>query len=86
MKCRPYGKRKRNERSIVNYQSLIGKKHSFGNRGNKQYVKCGFCSNFYLKGTLSHSCFLKPTDSNFGNVSRQSTAITSHNVFYYSGF
>ena len=54
LKCRHYGKRKRNERSIVNDQSLIGKKHSFGNRGNKQYVKCGFCSDFYLKGTLSH--------------------------------
>ena len=52
-----------------------------GERGN--YIKCGFCSDFYLRGTVTHSCFLKKSDSIFGNPNHRSSTIKSHNVFYY---
>ena len=58
-------------------------KHSFANSQQRKYVKCGFCSRFYLKGSVSHSCFLKQSDSIFGNSSRRSSTIKSQNVFYY---
>ena len=52
-----------------------------GERGN--YIKCGFCCDFYLRGTVTHSFFLKKGDSIFGNPNHQSSTIKSHNVFYY---
>ena len=62
---------------------LVGSKHSFANSQQRKYVKCGFCSGFYLKGSISHSSFLKQSDSIFGNSSRRSSTIKSHNVFCY---
>ena len=47
------------------------------------YVKCGYCSEYYLKGCQGHSCFLAPIDSIFGNEARCSSTICTHNVFYY---
>ena len=62
---------------------LVDSKHSFANSQQKKFVKCGFCSRFYSKESVSHSCFLKQSDSIFGNSSRCSSTIKSHNVFYY---
>ena len=54
-----------------------------GDSGRREYVKRGFCSDFYLKGNSSHSCFLKQSDSILANSSRRSSTIKSYNVFYY---
>ena len=62
---------------------LIGSTYSSSNNSEPQYVKCGFCSDFYLKGSSLHSCYLKKGDSIFGNASRRSSTIKSYNVFYY---
>ena len=59
---------------------LVGSKHSFANSQQRKYVKCGFCGRFYLKRSVSHSCFLKQSDSIFGTSSRCSSMIKSHNV------
>ena len=74
--------KQRKEEELTNESSMIvGRNHLFAN-GIKIYLKCGFCSDFYLRGSLSHSCFLKSTDSIFGNKSRRSITI-KHNIFYY---
>ena len=32
------------------------------------YVKCGFCSDYYVRGfSGSHACFLRKSDSLFGD-------------------
>ena len=38
-------------------------------------------SDFYLKGSSSHSCYLNKSDVIFGNASPHSSTIKSHNVF-----
>ena len=50
LKCKHFGKRgmikessRRNDKEI-----LVGSKYSFANSQQKKYVKCGFCSGFYL--------------------------------------
>ena len=36
--------------------------------GPSKYVKCGYCSDFYLRGVSnSHNCFLRRSDSIFGD-------------------
>ena len=36
--------------------------------GPSKYVKCGYCSDFYLRGVSnSHNCFLQRSDSIFGD-------------------
>ena len=49
------------------------------------YVKCGYCSDYYLKGGggEGHLCFLKQGDSIFGNDSHHSSTIHALNVIYY---
>ena len=54
-------KRHDEEELLVGCSQIYAK----GERGN--YVKCGFCSDFYLQGMVAHSCFLKKGDSIFGN-------------------
>ena len=86
-KCKHFGKRRvikgSPSRRRDDEEILVGSKYSFANSQQKKYVKCGFWSGFYLKGSVSHSCFLKQSDSIFGNSSRRSSTIKSHNVFYY---
>ena len=38
---------------------LVGSSYSSSNNSQYQYVKCGFCSDFYLKVSSLHSCYLK---------------------------
>ena len=71
------------KKAIDDEGTLIGCVYSSVNNVKREYVKCGFCSDFYLKGNSSHSCFLKSTDSILANPSRRSSTIKSHNVFYY---
>ena len=36
--------------------------------GPSKYVKCGYCSDFYIRGVSnSHNCFLRRSDSIFGD-------------------
>ena len=75
--CLRFGKKRKlsDDRRVTNYY--------FSNNTQKCYVKCGFCSDFYIEGSSSHSCFLKCSDFIFGNESRQLMMIKAHNVFYY---
>ena len=84
-RCRHFGNKIRAHRASEKKrksddETLIG---SVNTGENDNYVKCGFCSGFYLRGTTTHSCFLRPSDSIFGNSSHCSSTIKSHNVFYY---
>ena len=48
-----------------------------------KYVKCGYCSDFYLRGmSNSHNCFLRRSDSIFGDEKKRSNMINAQNVFY----
>ena len=52
--------------------------------GPSKYVKCGYCSDFYLQGVSnSHNCFLRRSDSIFGDEKKRSNMIHAQNVFYY---
>ena len=61
-RCRHFGKKIHDDRCIEKRRKsydeiLIGSVFSSVGK-NDNYVKCGFCSGFYLKGTTtSHSCF-----------------------------
>ena len=86
IKCKHFGNnqwRVQNEKK--DEDEFIGAKYSCSSNDleQSQYVKCGFCSDFYLRETQSHSCYLKRTDSIFGSVNRRSSTIKSHNIFYY---
>ena len=84
LKCRHFGiKKKATVDDNGEENVLIGRVYSVGAQRKQEYVKCGFCSDFYLKGNSSHSCFLKSTDSILVNSSRRSSTIKSQNVFYY---
>ena len=51
--------------------------------GPSKYVKCGYCSDFYLRGVSNaHNCFLQRSDSILAMKTRSNT-IHSQNVFYY---
>ena len=51
---------------------LVGCSQIYAKEGDRgTYVKCGFCSDFYLRGTLKYALmFLKKSDSIFGNSDR----------------
>ena len=86
LKCKHFGKEAKmflKKKAIDNEVTLIGLVYSSVNNVKREYVICGFCSDFYLKGNSSHSCFLKSTDSILANSSCRSSTIKSHNVFYY---
>ena len=42
---------------------VLVRKAFSGEYNGSDYVKCGFCSGCYLRGTTSHSCFLKPSEA-----------------------
>ena len=75
LKCNHFGKKRKKEELTNESSMIVGRNHLFANGVKKIYVKYGFCSDFYLRGSSSHCCFLKSTDSIFGNKSRQSTTI-----------
>ena len=83
-KCKHFGKKRRRvQNEKKDEDEFIGAKYSCSSNDleQSQYVKCGFSSDFYLRGTQSHSCYLKRTDSIFGSVNRRSSTIKSHNIF-----
>ena len=51
------------KKAIDDEKALMGRVYSSVNNVKREYVKCGFCSDCYLKGNSSHLCFLKSTDS-----------------------
>ena len=52
--------------------------------GPSKYVKCGYCSDFYLRGVSnSHNCLLRRSDSILGDEKKRSNMIHAQNVFYY---
>ena len=52
--------------------------------GPSKYVKCGYCSEFYLrKVSNNHNSFLRKTDSILGDEKKRSSTIHAQNVFYY---
>ena len=83
LKCKHFGKsiKGTRNRSKDDEEVLIGS--NFSDTSQQKYVKCGFCSGFYLKGSISHSCFLRESDSIFATSTRRSSTIKVHNVFYY---
>ena len=48
-----------------------------------KFVRCGYCSESYLRGSSDHRCFLSSKDSVFANAKKRSKTITVHNVFYF---
>ena len=63
IKCKHFGKKKKTlSISMGRYYFLNDTPMS-----KCGYVKCGYCSEYYLKGCQGHSCFLAPIDSIFGN-------------------
>ena len=84
LKCKHFGNNVKEKAMVVDKENVLIKCiYSVGTHGKREYVKCGFCSNFYLKGNSSHSCSLKSTDSILAHSSRHSSTIKSHNGFYY---
>ena len=76
--CKPFNKQppsqcddvsgvRRMKKKCRDEEVLVGCSQAYakGERGN--YIKCGFCSDFYLRCTVTHSCFLKKSDSIFGD-------------------
>ena len=86
LKCEHFGKEAKmfsKKKAIDDERTLIRRVYSSVNNIKREYVKCGFCSDFYLKGNSLHSYFLKSTDSIFANPSGRSSIIKSQNVFFY---
>ena len=80
IKCRHFGKtnNKRQHRNIY-FSNYSSKEYC----GPSKYVKCGYCSDFYVKGfSGNHACFLRNSDSIFGDVKKRSKTIHSHDVFF----
>ena len=60
LKCKHFGKEAKmflKKKAIDDGGTLIGRVYSSVNNVKREYVKCGLCSDFYLKGNSSHSCF-----------------------------
>ena len=77
---RHYGKINHRGRRRKDDDILVG--GTFSTASLDTYIKCGFCSDYYLKGSTTHNCFLKPSDSLFKS-NQCLTTIKTHNVFYY---
>ena len=83
LRCRHFGKKKR---AVQSNNVFFSNNDSSArlNHGASKYVKCGYCSEFYIKGfSGNHYCFLKRTDSIFGDEKKRSATIHAHNVFFY---
>ena len=80
VKCRHFGKKKRRIENV--FFSNDSLRQTSSNGGVRKYVKCGYCSDFYFKGfTGSHHCFLKKTDSIFGDEKNVHLPYTLTTVF-----
>ena len=80
IKCCHFGKtnNKRQHRNIY-FSNYSSKEYC----GPSKYVKCGYCSDFYVKGfSGNHACFLRNSDSIFGDVKKRSKTMHSHSVFF----
>ena len=79
-KCRHFGKKRRCIVRNVYFSNSSLRDSS----GPSRYVKCGYCSDFYIMDFPgNHVCFLRCTDSMFGDPTKQSRTIHAHNVFFY---
>ena len=79
IKCDHFGKKKKDN----GHKNVFFLNNDVGG-ANNLYVKCGYCSDFYLRGCAnSHSCFLKLNDSLFGDASKRLSMICAHNVFFF---
>ena len=67
IKCSHFGKKRRRfEDKQVFFSNNVS-----SSRPSK-YVKCGYCSDFYLRGMSNyHNCFLQRSDSIFGDEKRE---------------
>ena len=83
LKCKHFGKSNKATRNRSKDVEEVLSGSNFSGVSQQKYVKCGICSGFYLKGSISHSCFLRKSDSIFANPAHRSSTIKSHNVFYY---
>ena len=65
IKCSHFGtKRMRLEDKRVFFSNNVSSLSS----GPSKYVNCGYCSDFYIRGVSnSHNCFLRRSDSIFGD-------------------
>ena len=81
LKCRHFGRKKRIDRNVFFSNEAL----QMQDHGPSKYVKCGYCSDFYIKGfSGNHSCFLKKIDSMFCDEKKCSSTIHAHNVFFYN--
>ena len=79
IKCSHFGKKRRR---LENKQVFFS--NNVSSSGPSKYVKCGYCSDFYLQGlSNSHNCFLRRSDSIFGDEKKRANMIHAQNVFYY---
>ena len=78
MKCSHFGKKRRTFGRNVYFSNS-----ALRNSGPSKYVKCGYCSDYFVKGFSNHhSCFLKRTDSLLGDANKWSRTIHASNVFF----
>ena len=80
IKCPHFGtKQRRFEDKQVFFSNNVSPLSS----GPSKYIKCGYCSDFYIWGVSnSHNCFLRRSDSIFDDEKR-SNMIHAQNVFFY---
>ena len=66
IKCSHLGKKRRRlEEKQVFFSNNVS------SSGPSKYVKCGYCSDFYLRGMSNfHNCFLRRSDLIFGDEKR----------------
>ena len=66
IKCSHFGKKQRKfEDKRVFFSNNVS------SSGPSKYVKCGYCSDFYLRGMSNYqNCFLRRSDSIFGDEKR----------------
>ena len=82
VKCRQFGKKRKCVGRNVYFSDVVICNEACG--GGSSYVKCGFCSDYYVRGfSGSHACFLRKSDSLFGDGRKRSKTIHAHNVFFY---
>ena len=81
LKCAHFGKKRR---KLESGNRIFFSNNSSSTFGPSKYVKCRYCSEFYVKRVSNnHDCFLRKTDSIFGDEIKRSTTIHAQNVFYY---
>ena len=82
IKCRHFGKKRKCVGRNVYFSDVVVCNKASG--GGSSYVKCGLCSDYYVRGfSGSHACFLRKSNSLFGDGRKRSKTIHAHNVFFY---